>query len=130
MPLRRETKTILAATLVAIASTLAGPVSTAQARDHGSQVSFLARMMIDVTTHQLTLENDFLIRLPDVEGQSQRTVRARGIAADDIRSMSVVALLGRGLDVASPIQDDAEVRLQLKPNFGSRGGLLRCTFRF
>lgn len=128
MPSHIGSKIVLAF-VAAVALSLLTPPSRAEAQDHSAQVSFLARMMIDVTTHQLSIEDEFLIRLP----VGERVDRAPRSAATDVRTLystGLVALVVGGLDMSSEEERDGAIRLQLKPNFGRRGGLLRCTFRF
>ncbi len=110
---------------VALALALWG-VMPAPARADGphAQMSFLARMAIDLTVERLTLEDEFLIRLPEPEPKPPSSGALGG------QTEGVVALLGAGLDVTSPDEDPGSIVLQLKPNLGRRGGLLRCTFRF
>jgi len=115
---------------VAAAVAFTVPSASAQAQDHSAQVSFLARMMIDVTVGQLSIEHDFLIRLPAQPEVAGTDGRRSPVSLGVPGSVDVVALLGPGLDVSSPTESEGDVRLQLKPNFGRRGGLLRCTFRF
>lgn len=118
--------------LLAVAIWIGAPQGSAQAQDDSAQVSFLARMMIDVTMQQLTLEDGFLIRLPVGARTSGHAASSSSHYASLLPGYStgLVDLLGRGLDLSSQTQDDGQIRLQLKPNFGRRGGLLRCTFRF
>jgi hypothetical protein len=115
----------LATGVVAVA--LLAPAS-ARADGPSPQLAFLARFAIDLTVERLTLEDGFLIRMPDADAPAVRGARRLALPAE---SREVVALLGPGLDVASLSEPDATpVLLQFRPTFARKGGVLRCTFRF
>lgn len=93
-----------------------------------AQLASLANMTIDLAVDQLALDDELLIRFPEAEEPARRPERAPDLPLG--KTGSVVALLGPGLDVTSPDEEDGSIVLQLRPNLGRRGGLLRCTFEF
>lgn len=103
--------------------------ATAHADGPSPQLSFLARFAIDLTTTRLTVEDEFLIRLPGADTEAAPASPTR--LALPGQSRDVIALLGAGLDLgAADAEETTPVLLQFKPTFARRGGVLRCTFRF
>lgn len=118
-------RTSLAIALLALAAVPALP-GTARADEVHGQVAFLAQLAIQLTADRLTLDDEFLIRLPEPE-----EAPSDGKLKIDVGGTSgVVDLLGAGLDVSDSEAERRTVVLQFRPNFGRRGGLLRATVRF
>jgi len=109
---------------VVIASAVWGLAPAARAQDH-AQPAFLAGLVVALVAHEGQLLDADLIRLhPDAKDD---------MPLEDASSGDVVDLLGCGIDVSSQLTgatSDGSILLQLKPNLGSRGGLVRWTFRF
>jgi len=111
---------------ILFAGVWAAAPSDAHAQDLPRAAALLSGLVADWTLETIRFDDAGFIRLSE-------PVDAPKSAVEQARGEAVVALLGRGLDVSGDLtglEPDGSILLELEPNLGKRGGLLRCTFRF
>jgi len=94
-----------------------------------TQIRYLSSMVVDLVQRVETSANaeEHIIHV-DEDAAEEPAIQDRSQL-----DLSFVQIFGRGLDVSAQLSEESttgSVVVQVKPNFGKRGGILRCTFRF